>query len=121
VPFADVGPLKIESDLTDEQVLFLSDVLPTGYMGAEMCDIASSDVGGVGAPARSASSPWTAPGCPAPRRSSPSTRSRTGCRWRNERATRRLTSGRSTFDEADRGFEIFKNKQDNCEKVVLKP
>jgi threonine dehydrogenase-like Zn-dependent dehydrogenase len=32
-----------------------------------------------------------------------------------------LTSGRSTFDEADRGFEIFKNKQDNCEKVVLKP
>ncbi|MFL6238140.1 MAG: zinc-dependent alcohol dehydrogenase [Actinomycetes bacterium] len=39
VPFADVGPLKIESDLTDEQVLFLSDILPTGYMGAEMCDI----------------------------------------------------------------------------------
>ena len=44
VPFADVGPLKIESDLTDEQVLFLSDILPTGYMGAEMCDIQSSDV-----------------------------------------------------------------------------
>ena len=39
VPFADVNPLKIESDLTDEQVLFLSDILPTGYMGAEMCDI----------------------------------------------------------------------------------
>jgi threonine dehydrogenase-like Zn-dependent dehydrogenase len=44
VPFADVGPLKIESDLTDDQVLFLSDILPTGYMGAEMCDIESSDV-----------------------------------------------------------------------------
>jgi threonine dehydrogenase-like Zn-dependent dehydrogenase len=44
VPFADVGPLKIESDLTDEQVLFLSDILPTGYMGAEMCDIAPGDV-----------------------------------------------------------------------------
>src|SRR4029434_6315638 len=44
VPVADVGPLKIESDLTDEQVLFLSDILPTGYMGAEMCDIQSSDV-----------------------------------------------------------------------------
>jgi threonine dehydrogenase-like Zn-dependent dehydrogenase len=44
VPFADVGPLKIESDLTDEQVLFLSDILPTGWMGAEMCDIRSSDV-----------------------------------------------------------------------------
>jgi threonine dehydrogenase-like Zn-dependent dehydrogenase len=44
VPFADVGPLRIESDLADEQVLFLSDILPTGYMGAEMCDIQSGDV-----------------------------------------------------------------------------
>jgi threonine dehydrogenase-like Zn-dependent dehydrogenase len=44
VPFADVGPLKIESDLSDEQVLFLSDILPTGYMGAEMCDIQPSDI-----------------------------------------------------------------------------
>jgi threonine dehydrogenase-like Zn-dependent dehydrogenase len=44
VPFADIAPLKIESDLTDEQVLFLSDILPTGYMGAEMCDIKAGDV-----------------------------------------------------------------------------
>jgi threonine dehydrogenase-like Zn-dependent dehydrogenase len=44
VPFADVGPLVIESDLSDEQVLFLSDILPTGYMGAEMCDIQPGDV-----------------------------------------------------------------------------
>src|SRR3954465_4443895 len=44
VPFADVGPLKIESDLSDEQVLFLSDILPTGYMGAEMCDIKPGDI-----------------------------------------------------------------------------
>jgi threonine dehydrogenase-like Zn-dependent dehydrogenase len=44
VPFADVGALKIESDLADEQVLFLSDILPTGYMGAEMCDIQPGDV-----------------------------------------------------------------------------
>jgi threonine dehydrogenase-like Zn-dependent dehydrogenase len=44
VPFADVGPLKIGADLTDEQVLFLSDILPTGYMGAELCDIAPGDV-----------------------------------------------------------------------------
>jgi threonine dehydrogenase-like Zn-dependent dehydrogenase len=43
VPFADVGPLKIESDLPDEEVLFLSDILPTGYMGAEMCDIQPGD------------------------------------------------------------------------------
>ena len=39
VPFADVGPIKIENGFTDEQVLFLSDIYPTGYMGAEMCDI----------------------------------------------------------------------------------
>ena len=39
VPFADVGPIKIEDDLPDEQVLFLSDIFPTGYMGAEFCDI----------------------------------------------------------------------------------
>src|SRR5688572_30503721 len=43
VPFADVGPLKIPDGLSDEQVLFLSDILPTGYMGAEMCDIAPGD------------------------------------------------------------------------------
>jgi threonine dehydrogenase-like Zn-dependent dehydrogenase len=44
VPFADVGPIKIDSDLDDEQVLFLSDVFPTGYMGAELCDIKRGDV-----------------------------------------------------------------------------
>jgi threonine dehydrogenase-like Zn-dependent dehydrogenase len=43
VPFADVGPLKIENGYTDEQVLFLSDILPTGYMAAEMCDIKPGD------------------------------------------------------------------------------
>ena len=44
VPFADVNPLKIPDGLTDEQVLFLGDILPTGYMGAEMCDIQPGDV-----------------------------------------------------------------------------
>jgi threonine dehydrogenase-like Zn-dependent dehydrogenase len=39
VPYADSGPIKIESDLTDEKVLFLSDIFPTGYMAAENCDI----------------------------------------------------------------------------------
>jgi threonine dehydrogenase-like Zn-dependent dehydrogenase len=39
VPFADVGPLKVPDGMPDEQVLFLSDILPTGYMGAEMCGI----------------------------------------------------------------------------------
>ncbi|MDP8907633.1 MAG: glutathione-dependent formaldehyde dehydrogenase [Chloroflexota bacterium] len=45
VPFADVGPIKIDNDtLTDDQVLFLSDIFPTGYMGAELCDIQPGDV-----------------------------------------------------------------------------
>jgi threonine dehydrogenase-like Zn-dependent dehydrogenase len=43
VPFADVGPTKIENGLADEQVLFLSDIFPTGYMAAENCDIKSGD------------------------------------------------------------------------------
>lgn len=44
VPFADVGPIKVPQEFSDEQVLFLSDIFPTGYMGAEMCDIKSGDV-----------------------------------------------------------------------------
>lgn len=43
VPFADVGPIKIENGLSDEQVLFLSDIFPTGYMAAENCDIQPGD------------------------------------------------------------------------------
>jgi threonine dehydrogenase-like Zn-dependent dehydrogenase len=43
VPFADVGPLKVPEGLSDEQVLFLSDIFPTGYMGAEMCNIQPGD------------------------------------------------------------------------------
>ena len=43
VPFADVGPLKVPESMTDEQALFLSDILPTGYMGAEMCGIKPGD------------------------------------------------------------------------------
>jgi threonine dehydrogenase-like Zn-dependent dehydrogenase len=44
VPFADVGPLKVPDDIADEKVLFLSDIFPTGYMGAEMCGIKQGDV-----------------------------------------------------------------------------
>jgi threonine dehydrogenase-like Zn-dependent dehydrogenase len=44
VPFADVGPIKVPDNLTDEQVLFLSDILPTGYMAAENCSIQPGDV-----------------------------------------------------------------------------
>ena len=43
VPFADVDHVKIPDGLSDEQVLFLSDIFPTGYMAAETCDIESGD------------------------------------------------------------------------------
>ena len=43
VPFANVGPLKVPDELTDDQVLFLSDIFPTGYMAAENCNIHPGD------------------------------------------------------------------------------
>ena len=43
VPYADVGPAKVPSTLTDEQVLFLSDIFPTGYMAADFCNIQPED------------------------------------------------------------------------------
>ncbi|MBN9230014.1 MAG: glutathione-dependent formaldehyde dehydrogenase [Legionella sp.] len=39
VPFAEVGPIKVPEGIPDEKVLFLSDILPTGYMAAENCNI----------------------------------------------------------------------------------
>jgi threonine dehydrogenase-like Zn-dependent dehydrogenase len=47
IPFADVGPIKVSngaSHLRDDQVLFLSDILPTGYMAAENCNIQPGDI-----------------------------------------------------------------------------
>lgn len=43
VPYADVGPIKVPDGLSDEQVLFLSDIFPTGYMGAENAEIEPGD------------------------------------------------------------------------------
>ncbi len=62
VPYADVSPFKVENDsLTDEQVLFLSDIFPTGYMAAENAEIEPGDRnaskwrGNMGVPRRSIS------------------------------------------------------------------
>jgi threonine dehydrogenase-like Zn-dependent dehydrogenase len=44
VPFADFGALKVDPGLPDEQVLFLGDIFPTGYMAAEFCDIKPGQV-----------------------------------------------------------------------------
>jgi threonine dehydrogenase-like Zn-dependent dehydrogenase len=43
VPFADAGPIKVPKSLTDDQVLFLSDIFPTGYMAADFCNIQGGD------------------------------------------------------------------------------
>ena len=43
VPYADVGPIVVPEGLTDEQVLFLSDIFPTAYQAAEHCDIQPGD------------------------------------------------------------------------------
>jgi threonine dehydrogenase-like Zn-dependent dehydrogenase len=44
VPYADVAPMKVPEGLSDEQVLFLTDIFPTGYMAAENCNIQRGDV-----------------------------------------------------------------------------
>ena len=43
VPFADYGPLKVPDELPDDQVLFLSDIFPTGWQAAKQCDIREGD------------------------------------------------------------------------------
>jgi threonine dehydrogenase-like Zn-dependent dehydrogenase len=43
VPFADVGPRKVPEGLSDEQALFISDAFPTGFMGADLCNIQPGD------------------------------------------------------------------------------
>jgi len=43
VPYADVNPFKVPKDLEDEKLLFLTDILPTGYMAAENCHIQPGD------------------------------------------------------------------------------
>jgi threonine dehydrogenase-like Zn-dependent dehydrogenase len=54
VPHADTDCFKVPEGLRDEQVLFLSDAVPTGYMGADFCNIKRGDTvavwgsGGVG-------------------------------------------------------------------------
>lgn len=43
VPFADIGPFKVPSELSDEQVVFLTDIFPTGYQAADNCNIQQGD------------------------------------------------------------------------------
>ncbi|KUO74857.1 MAG: glutathione-dependent formaldehyde dehydrogenase [Clostridia bacterium BRH_c25] len=43
VPYANVGPFKVPEELTDEQVLFLTDILPTAYWGVEVGGVSKGD------------------------------------------------------------------------------
>jgi threonine dehydrogenase-like Zn-dependent dehydrogenase len=66
VPFSDVGPIVIPDGLDDDTVLFLSDILPTGWMAAENCDIEPGDTVAVWGAARSGCSRCSPPSCWAP-------------------------------------------------------
>jgi threonine dehydrogenase-like Zn-dependent dehydrogenase len=139
VPFADVGPLKIESDLPDEKVLFLSDILPTGYMGADLCDIKPGHViavWGAGPVGQFAIASAFLLGA---ERAIPSTGSRTASAWPPRTPGPRLLTmkrfptcvrlskrcfvitHRMDLEDAPKGYDMFKNKEDDCVKVVLKP
>jgi threonine dehydrogenase-like Zn-dependent dehydrogenase len=59
VPYADVGPVKVPSELSDEQVLFLSDIFPTGWQAVVQCDLQPS--GSCRAPRRRRPAPTARP------------------------------------------------------------
>ena len=63
VPFVEVGTVKIENGFTDEQVLFLSDIFPTGYMAAEQCNIQEGDTVAIWDAALSVNSQFAALSC----------------------------------------------------------
>jgi len=97
VPFADVGPLKIPAGIADEKVLFLSDILPTGYMGAEMCNIQPGDVIAVWGAGPVGQFAVKSAYLRAPSASSSSNGSPTACAWPGRPvAPRRSTTSRWT-------------------------
>jgi len=100
VPYADVGPIKVPDGLDDEQVLFLSDIFPTGYMGAEFCDIQGGETIAIWGAVRSVNSRSAAHSCLARSVSSRSTRCRSGSRWPSQPEPRRSISGKRTSTTA---------------------
>lgn len=73
VPYADVGALKVPQALSDEQVLFLSDIFPTGYMAADYCNIQRGDTIAVWGSGPVGQLAIRTPSCSGPSASSPST------------------------------------------------
>src|SRR5439155_194112 len=129
VPYADVGPLKVAEELRDEQALFLSDILPTGYMAAENCAIERGDTVSVAG----VYGGWIDK-FPAGALMNRSLTIRTG-QTHVHRYLRplleRITKGeidpsfvithRMPLDQAPAAYRMFRDKQDECIKVVLTP
>ena len=121
MPFADVGPIRIESDLADENVPLHSDIPLTGYMGAETCDIQDGHVVAVWCAAAGA---WRNPSLTL--RTGPCHVQRyMGALAEPDRARRaRPDRGHHTAATPGRGparLRVVKDEADGCEKVVLKP
>jgi threonine dehydrogenase-like Zn-dependent dehydrogenase len=112
VPFANVGPLKIESDLPDEKVLFLSDILPTGYMAAENAQIQEGDTVAV----------W---GCgPVGQFAIASALDMKPLLERIEKGQidpTYIISHRITLAEAPEMYKVWRDKQQNVTKIVIDP
>jgi threonine dehydrogenase-like Zn-dependent dehydrogenase len=97
VPYADVGPIKVPDGLNDEQVLFLSDIFPTGYMAAENANIVEGDtvlVLGCGPVGQFAIRSAFLLGAG---RASPSTPCRSDWPWHGRRGRRRSTIAARSF------------------------
>ncbi len=94
VPFADVGPMKVPEGIPDEKLLFLTDIFPTGYMGAENCNIQPGDtvaIWGAGPVAQFAIRSAFMLGA---ERVIALTASSTACRWRATAAQKPSTTSR---------------------------
>ena len=102
VPYADVGPLKVPDGLTDEQVLFLSDIFPTGYMAADFCNIQPGDTIAIWGCGPSGKWPSGAPFCWEPSGCWRSIRCPSGWRLPVKPVPRRWISGRSISTTAFR-------------------
>lgn len=128
VPFADIGPIKIPDGIQDEQVLFLSDIFPTGYMAAENCNIQRGDivaVWGCGPVGQFAIKSAYLLGA---ERVIAIDRIPERLRLAEEQGNAKPLNYEEvdvmeamSLDEAPEGYKIFKYKEDDCIKVVLKP
>ena len=123
VPFADVAPIKVPEGLTDEQLVMLSDVFPTGYMTAEHAEIEPRDtvaIWGLGPVGQFAiRSAWMMGA---------------GQVIAIDRIAERLAmiangdidpsfvvTHRVSLDQGPEMYKKFRDKEDGCIKVVLQP